>query len=57
MYYLDIISAKQFQISHQPYKTHLIYVAVYYYLIVNLENSRLDNKDKQIYGEIDIVDW
>ncbi len=56
MYYLDIIPAIRFLISHQPFAPHLAYAPVRRYSIDNPENPQLDNKNKQIYGEMYTAD-
>lgn len=59
MYYLDtIISAICFLISHWPFIPYKAYVLVKFYLTNNPDKNNIDNnKDKQIYGKMHMVNW
>ncbi len=57
IYYLDFILAIQFLISHWPFVLYLVYAPVWHYSTDNPENPQLDNKNKQIYREMHIIDW
>ena len=57
IYYLDKILAIQFFIRYWFFAPYLIYVLVWYYSTNKLENPQLDNKNKQIYEKMYIVNW
>lgn len=56
MYYLDIIPAIYFLIDHYLFAQDMIYASVYYYLTNSLKNSKVDNKNEQIYEKLYIID-
>ena len=57
MYYLDIIPAIRFLISHQPFAQHMMYTLVQHYSIDNSDNPVVNEKDERIYGEMHTADW
>ena len=56
IYYLDIIPAIQFLIDHFLFASHMAYAPVKRYPTDNLKNHKIVDKDKQIYGEMHIID-
>ena len=56
MYYLNIIPAIRFLISHRPFVPHMAYTPVQHYSADNLENPEIVDEDEQIYGEMHTAD-
>ena len=57
MYYLDIIPAMCFLISHQPFAEYMAYALVQNYSTNNPDNPEVDNGDEQIYRKMHTADW
>ena len=57
MYYLDIIPAIRFLISHQLFAQHMAYASIQRYSTDNPDNFVVDEGDEQIYGEMHTADW
>lgn len=61
IYYLNIIPAIRFWISHCFFVYNIVYILIQYYSTNILRNLKIKdkdkNKDEQIYKEMHIVDW
>ena len=57
IYYLDIIPAMCFLISHQPFAQYIAYAPVQRYSTTNSDKPKIDEEDEQIYGKMYTANW